>query len=81
MFMTRVKVPSHADLQLALLKRISQDGHKRVPVATLLLPSKDVLGSDERQPALPLLSSDRVRELNWERSTIDALREMYENEG
>jgi hypothetical protein len=78
--MTRSKVPSDANLQVALLKRIAEYGRKRVPVATLLLPSKDVLGSDERQPALPLLSSDRVGEPEWEQRSINALRKMYENE-
>jgi hypothetical protein len=79
--MARSKVPSDADLQVVLLKRIAEYRCKRIPVDALLLPfSKDVLGSDERQPELSLLTSGRVREHEWEQRSIDALREMYENE-
>src|SRR5262249_23297496 len=78
--MTRSKVPSDADLQVALLKRIAAYRCKRIPVATLLSPAKDVLGSDDQDPALSLLTSDRVRESEWEQRSINALKEMYENE-
>jgi glucan phosphorylase len=59
--MTRSKVPSDADLQVGLLKRIAEYKRKRILV-TDLLPHfiKDVLGSDEWQPALSLLTPDRA---------------------
>ena len=79
--MTRSRLPSDADLQVALLKRIAEYRRKRIPVAVLLPPFiKDVLGSDERQPELSLLTSGGAREQEWEQRSIDALREMYENE-
>jgi len=79
--MTRSKVPSDAALQVALLKRIAEYARKRIPIAALLRPfSKDILGSDERQPELSLLTSGRAQEQEWEQRRIDALREMHENE-
>jgi hypothetical protein len=79
--MARAKVPSDADLQVALLEKIAEDGRKRIPVAALLLPYiKEILGSDELQPERSLLTSGRAREQEWARRSINALRGMYENE-
>ena len=80
--MARSKVPSDADLQVTLLKKIAEDGRKRIPVADLVGPFiEENLGSDESRPERSLLTPGRVRAQEWEQRSLDALREMYENEG
>jgi hypothetical protein len=79
--MARSKVPSDAALQVALLKRIAEYKSNRIPVPDLLRAfNKDIIGSNERQLEYSLPTSSHAREHESERRSIDALREMYENE-
>ena len=80
--MTLAKVPSHANLQVTLLKRIAEAGRKRISVAVLLQPfMEESLGFYEREPERSLLTAGRMKAQGWEQRTIDALREMHEHEG
>ena len=78
------KVQPDPDLQVLLLKRITKYEPKPIQVADLLPPIiNEILSSAEPESEHSLFSSDLGREekyRKWERKSIDALREMYENE-
>jgi hypothetical protein len=83
--MSFAKLQPDPDLQVLLLKGIAKYKREPIQIADLLPPIiNDILASAEPESEHALFSSALGREDKyriWERKSIDALREMYENEG